>query len=162
MGDLASLPTGRLQWRAGAEQGAYDMKIGMIFAAAAALSIALPAAAQAPAEPPGAIVTLYRAAPGQQVALLQWLANQERAAAAAGVPASRLYVHQNGDAWDYLLIAPELTEAQDDAVEAAAKQLGIPTGPGVGIDLRKHVAWHTDTLVAGPTSVADYLKRIGQ
>ena len=140
------------------------MKIGMILAAAAALSIAMPSAAlaQATPEPAGATVTLYRAAPGHQVQLLQWLANQERAAAAAGVPASQLYVHQNGDAWDYLLIAPDLTDAQDDAVDAAAKKLGIPTGPGVGIDLRKHVAWHTDTIVAGPSSVADYLKRVGQ
>lgn len=140
------------------------MKFGIILAAAAAISIAMPSAAlaQAPAEPAGATVTLYRAAPGHQVMLLQWLANQERAAAAAGVPASQLYVHQNGDSWDYLLIAPDLTDAQDDAVEAAAKQLGIPTGPGVGIELRKHVAWHTDTLAAGPTSIADYLKRIGQ
>ncbi|HEU4497796.1 MAG TPA: hypothetical protein VFR60_00525 [Sphingomicrobium sp.] len=140
------------------------MQIGMIFAAAAALSVAMPSTvlAQAPAEPPGATVTLYRAAPGHQVMLLQWLAQQERAAAAAGVPASQLYVHQNGDSWDYLLISPDLTDAQDDAVDAAAKRLGIPTGPGVGIELRKHLAWHSDTLAAGPTSVAEYLKRIGQ
>jgi hypothetical protein len=139
-----------------------NMKLGMILAAAAALSISSNAMAQTPAEPAGAIVTLYRAAPGHQVMLLQWLAQQERAAAAAGVPASQLYVHQNGDSWDYLLIAPDLTDAQDDAVEAAARRLGIPTGPGVGIELRKHISYHTDTLVAGPTSVADYLKRIGQ
>lgn len=140
------------------------MKIGMIFAVAAACAIATPAAvpAQTPAEPGGATISLYRAAPGHQVMLLQWLAQQERAAATAGVPASQLYVHQNGDSWDYLLIAPELTDAQDDAVDAAAKKLGIPTGPGVGIELRKHIAYHTDTLVSGPTSVADYLKRIGQ
>ena len=139
------------------------MKYGMIFAVAAAVSIAIPPSvlAQAPAEP-GATVTLYRAAPGHQVMLLQWLARQDQAAAAAGVPASQLYVHQNGDSWDYLVIVPDRTDAQDDAVDAAAKKMGIPTGPGVGIDLRKHIAWHTDTLVSGPTSVADYLKRIGQ
>ena len=137
------------------------MKIGMILAAAAATLCLWSTPALAQAEP-GATVTLYRAAPGHQVMLLQWLANQDRAAAAAGVPASQLYVHQNGDAWDYLLIVPGRTDAQDDAVDAAAKRLGIPTGPGVGVDLRKHVAWHTDTLAAGPTSVADYLKRIGQ
>ncbi|HET9398121.1 MAG TPA: hypothetical protein VFO45_04815 [Sphingomicrobium sp.] len=140
------------------------MKLGMIIAAAAAVSIALSpsALAQAPAEPGGATVTLYRAAPGHQVMLLQWLARQDQAAAAAGVPVSHIYVHQNGDAWDYLLIVADRTDAQDDAVDAAAKKLGIPTGPGVGVDLRKHVAWHTDTLVSGPMSVADYLKQIGQ
>lgn len=140
------------------------MKLGMIFAAAAAISIIMPSTvlAQAPAEPGSATISLYRAAPGHQVMLLQWLAQQERVAAAAGVPASQLYVHQNGDSWDYLLIAPETTKAQDDAFEAAAKRLGVPTGPGVGIELRKHVASHTDTAVAGPMSVADYLRRIGQ
>ncbi len=140
------------------------MKLGMIFAAAAALSIAMPsiALAQTPTEPASATVTLYRAAPGHQVMLLQWLAQQERVAAAAGVPFGQLYVHQNGDSWDYLLIAPDTTDAQDDAFDAAAKRLGVPTGPGVGIELRKHVAWHTDTIASGPMSVADYLKRIGQ
>lgn len=140
------------------------MKLGMILVAAAAISVAVPtsATAQAAPQPSGATISLYRAAPGHQVALLQWLAQQERVALAAGVPASVLYVHQNGDAWDYLLIAPDTTDAQDDALDAAAKRLGVPTGPGVGIELRKHVAWHTDTLVSGPTSIADYLKRIGQ
>ncbi len=130
-------------------------------AAAVLVTVSTAAVAQAP-QPPEAIVSLYRAAPGHQVMLLQWLAQQERAAAAAGVPASQIYVHQNGDSWDYLLIAPELTDAQDDAVEAAAKRLGVPTGPGIGIELRKHVAHHTDTAVIGPMSVADYLQRIGQ
>ncbi|HEU0310117.1 MAG TPA: hypothetical protein VFR36_02690 [Sphingomicrobium sp.] len=137
------------------------MKHRMILAVAAACALAWPVAVSAQSTP-GATVTLYRAAPGHQVMLLQWLAQQERVAAAAGVPASQLYVHQNGDSWDYLLIAPDTTEAQDDALEAAAKRLGVPTGPGVGIELRKHVAWHTDTLVSGTTSIADYLKRIGQ
>jgi hypothetical protein len=137
------------------------MKLGMIFAAAAALSCGIPTMAVAQ-DQPGAIISLYRAAPGHQVQLLQWLAQQERVAVAAGVPFGQLYVHQNGDAWDYLLIAPDTTDAQDDAFDAAAKKLGVPTGPGVGIELRKHVAWHTDTQVSGPTSVADYLKRIGQ
>lgn len=138
------------------------MKLTLILAAAAASIMSSQALAQSAAEPAGATISLYRAAPGHQVMLIQWLAQQERAAAAAGVPASQLYVHQNGDSWDYLLIAPDLTDAQDEAVEAAARRLGIPTGPGIGIELRKHLAWHTDTAVAGPSSIADYLKRIGQ
>ena len=136
----------------------------IIFAvAAAAFCLSVPALAQTqPPSPPEAIVSLYRAAPGHQVALLKWLEQQQRVAAAAGVPASQLYVHQNGDSWDYLVIAPVTTDAQDDALEAAARRLGVPTGPGVGIELRKHIASHTDTFVAGPSSIADYLRRIGQ
>lgn len=138
------------------------MKRALAAAAAISLALSTQVAAQAPAEPGEAIVSLYRAAPGHQMQLLQWLAQQERVSAAAGVPTSQIYVHQNGDSWDYMLVAPVLTDAQDDAVEAAAKRLGVPTGPGVGIELRKHVAWHTDTMVAGPMSIADYLRRIGQ
>ena len=138
------------------------MKNEMILAVAVASACLWSTPVLAQTEPSGATVSLYRAAPGHQVMLLKWLADQERAAAAAGVPASKLYVHQNGDAWDYLLVSPELTDAQDDAVDAAAKRLGIPTGPGTGVDLRKHIAWHTDTMAIGPMSVADYLKHIGQ
>ena len=103
------------------------MKIGMIFAAAAACAWRRRRRCR-PSRYPRHRHALP-AALGHQVMLLQWLANQERAATAAGVPASQLYVHQNGDAWDYLLIAPDLTDAQDDAVEAAAKKPGHPDRP---------------------------------
>src|SRR3954465_9195012 len=82
------------------------------------------------AEPPKARVALYRAAPGQQVALLRWLASQDRAAQAAGVPTGQIYAHTAGDSWDYLAIDPITTPAQDKAVEAAQKKMGLGTGPG--------------------------------
>ena len=62
------------------------MKLKLILAAAAACAMTVPAVAQ---DAPQYIVSLYRAAPGQQVALLKWMANQDRAATAAGVAASR-------------------------------------------------------------------------
>ena len=141
--------------------GECTMKAHILGAAMAALAAALaaPAAAQ---QPQSAIISTYHAAPGHQVALLKWLAERERISAAAGVPASRLYVHQDGSGWDYLLIAPATTPAQDEAIEAAAKRLGLGAGPGVGIELRKHIADHSDTFVSGPMSVADYLAAIGQ
>ena len=137
------------------------MGFKLALAAAAALTLSLPAIVSAQSVG-RAIVTTYRAAPGHQVELLKWLAQQQRIAAAAGVPASQLYVHANGDSWDYLLIAPQTTQAQDDALEAAAKRLGLPTGPRVGIELRKHVGSHTDTIVRGPMSVTAYLGEIGE
>ena len=75
-------------------------------------------------DPPKARVALYRAAPGQQVALLKWLAAQNRAAQAAGLPVGQLYAHTDGDSWDYLAIDPVTTPAQDAAVDAAAKKWG--------------------------------------
>lgn len=114
--------------------GGDTMKSLLGFAVGAlALTIAIPASAQMPQS---ATITTYRAAPGHQVELLRWLARQNTVSEAAGVPAAQLYVHLDGASWDYLVIAPDTTEAQDNAVEAAARRMGVPTGPGVGIELR--------------------------
>jgi hypothetical protein len=137
------------------------MKIGMILAAAAATLClwSTPAAAQ---DTPQHIVSLYRAAPGQQVALLKWMARQDQASQAAGLPASQIYVHTSGDSWDYLVINPVTTDAQDDAVEAAAKRMGIVSGPRASIEFRTMIASHTDTTANGPQSAAQILAALGE
>src|SRR5206468_943585 len=78
--------------------------------------------------PPKARVALYRAAPGQQVALLKWLATQDRVSQAAGLPPTQLYAHTDGDSWDYMAIDPVTTPAQDAAIDAAAAKMGLPSG----------------------------------
>lgn len=135
------------------------MKLGLSIACLAA-SLAAPLAAQ-PADQ-NKIVTLYRAAPGHQLQLLQWLARQDAAGRAAGLPASQLYVHQNGASWDFMIISPVATPEQDRATEAELKRMGGPSGPKLGLEMRQHVAEHSDTFVAGPTTAADWLKRIEQ
>jgi hypothetical protein len=106
------------------------------------------------------IVSLYRVAPGQHVAFLEWMAANEAAAAQAGVAASQWYAHMNGDQWDYLMIAPETTDEQDAAVDAALQAQGQPTGPAGSIEFRKYMAWHTDTFVVGPMTAAELLAAI--
>jgi hypothetical protein len=113
-------------------------------------------------EPPRARIALYRAAPGQQVALLKWLAGQNRAAQAAGVPTGKLYAHTDGDSWDYLAIDPVTTPAQDAAVDAAAKKMGMPAGPAASLEFRKYIAVHTDTFAIGPVTPEQYLAMAGQ
>ena len=113
-------------------------------------------------DPPKARVALYRAAPGQQVALLKWLAAQNRAAQAAGLPVGQLYAHTDGDSWDYLAIDPVTTPAQDAAVDAAAKKMGMATGPASSLEFRKYISMHTDTFVIGPVTPAQYLAMAGQ
>lgn len=137
------------------------MKLKLAFAATAALAFAVPGTAFAQAAP-GQVVSIYRAAPGQQVALLKWLASQERASAAAGVAPSQLYVHTDGDSWDYVVISPQTTAAQDDATDAAAAKMGLVSGPRAGIELRKYISSHTDTMARGPSSIGDYLAAIGE
>jgi hypothetical protein len=116
----------------------------------------------ATSEPPKARVALYRAAPGQQVALLKWFAAQNRAAQAAGVPVGQLYAHTDGDSWDYMAVDPVTTPAQDAAIDAAAKKMGMATGPAASLELRKYISIHTDTYVIGPVTPAQYLALAGQ
>ena len=112
--------------------------------------------------PPKARVALYRAAPGQQVALLKWLAAQDRASQSAGVPTGQIYAHTDGDSWDYLAIDPVTTPAQDAAVDAASKKMGLAIGPASSIEFRKYISVHTDTFVIGPVTPAQYLAMVGQ
>ena len=116
----------------------------------------------ASSDPPKARIALYRAAPGQHVALLRWLAAQDRVAQSVGLPASKLYAHTDGDSWDYLAIDPVTTEAQDAAADAAAKKAGMPFGPASSIEFRKYVSVHTDTFAVGPMTPAQYLALVGQ
>jgi membrane-bound lytic murein transglycosylase B len=136
------------------------MRIKMLLAAAAALGCALaaPASAQVPGQ---AIIAIYHVAPGQHVNFLRWLDQQDRIATAAGVARGQFYAHLDGDSWDYLMINPVTTPAQDAAVEAAGKRMGVNTMRG-GIELRKYISSHTDTFVRGPMSAADYLALLGE
>lgn len=135
------------------------MKSKLILAAIAACAFVVPAYGQ---EVPEHIVSLYRAAPGQQVALLKWIARQDQAAQAAGLPATQIYVHTSGDSWDYMVINPVTTKAQDDAVDAAAKKLGISSGPRASIEFRTMIAVHTDTTTNGPQTAAQILAALGE
>lgn len=137
------------------------MRFRLLVASAAAISFAF--ATPAPAQQTGrAVVSLYRAAPGHQVELLKWIAEQDRISAAAGLAPGQVYAHTDGDSWDYMVIYPQTTPAQDDAVDAAAKKMGLPSGPMVGIELRKHIAIHTDTLARGPMTASQMLGTLGQ
>lgn len=105
------------------------------------------------------IISTYRVAPGQHIAFLEWMTNQEAASRDAGLPVGVWYVHQNGASWDFLQISPdiELTDEQEAAGDAAAAARGLPTGAAAGIQLRQFVAEHTDTFAGGPSTAAELL-----
>lgn len=138
------------------------MKLAAAAALGAIASGSIVYAQAGAADPPKVRVALYRAAPGQQVALLRWLAEQNRAAQAAGVPIGQFYAHTDGDSWDYLAIDPVTTPAQDAAIDAQLKKMGRPTGAGQSLEFRKFIASHTDTFAIGPTTPAQYLVLAGQ
>jgi hypothetical protein len=118
--------------------------------------------AQAGPPPPRAVVSLYHAAPGQQEALLRWFAGQDRAALAAGVAPMQLYIHTDGDSWDYMGINQVTTPAQDDAIEAAARKLGVSGGVQASMELRRYIASHTDTFTVGPITAEQALSRMAR
>src|SRR4051794_38196095 len=136
------------------------MKLKYAIAAAVALA-SIPAAPAAAQTPGTGIIAIYHVAPGRHVEFLKWLDQQDRIAAAAGVPRGQFYAHTDGDSWDYLVINPVTTPAQDAALDAAGKRVGVNMMRG-GIELRKHITSHTDTFVRGPMSAADYLAMLGE
>jgi hypothetical protein len=107
-------------------------------------------------------VEIYRIAPGQHVAFLKLIALYDQANEAAGLPPRQLYVHQDGADWDFLIIQPneDWTEQQRAKVKAALTRLGAPQGAQFFIEIRKLMAEHTDTVASGPTTAADWLKRL--
>lgn len=136
------------------------MKKAFLTLSIAGLALAAPLHAQQAM--PESIVSIYRAAPGHQEALLKWFAQQDEAAKAAGRPVSQLYVHQDGASWDFIWISPRNTPEQDRAVEAASQRMGMRAGPRMGLELRQHIAEHSDTFAAGPMTAADWLKQLGE
>jgi hypothetical protein len=137
------------------------MFIKALAASAALIICALATPASAQPNPGRAIVSIYHIAPGQQAAFLKWQAQQDRISTAAGVAPGQLYVHTDGDSWDYMIVNPVTTEAQDAALEAAGKKMGVNTARG-GLQMRTYVNSHTDTFVRGPMSAADYLAMVGE
>ena len=66
-----------------------------------------------PAPEPGhAMVSLYRIAPGKQLAFLKWMATRDAIDQQLKLPRAHWYAHMDGDSWDYIAIAPQLTDAQ--------------------------------------------------
>ncbi len=106
-------------------------------------------------QPPHARVALYRIAPGKQLDFLKWMASTEAIAKEAGVPASQVYAHTSGDSWDYMQVAPDLSNEQQAKVDEITKKHGGKTGFPAGLEFRTFVAWHTDTDVIGPVTAAD-------
>ena len=137
------------------------VKLALAAATGAAAAGTVAYAQMPPAGPPRSTVTIYRAAPGQQEALLRWLADQDRVSQAAGMPPGQIYIHLDGDSWDFVGITPTPTPAQDAAIDAAARRLGMPSGARRALDFRKMISSHTDTFTIGPMTAAQAVAGIG-
>ena len=106
-------------------------------------------------KPPTARVALYRIVPGKHLEFLKWVAENDAIDKEAGVPVSQIYAHTNGDSWDYMQVAPDLSDAQQARVDEVSRKHGRKTGFAASLEFRTMVAWHTDTMVIGPVTAAD-------
>ena len=111
---------------------------------------------------PTARVALYRVAPGKHLEFLKWVAENDAIDKEAGVPVSQIYAHTNGDSWDYLQVAPDLSDAQQARVDEVARKHGRKTGFAASLEFRTMMAWHTDTMVIGPVTAADLVAAAGK
>ncbi|HEX7374631.1 MAG TPA: hypothetical protein VF277_06625 [Steroidobacteraceae bacterium] len=130
--------------------------------AAALLGLSLGQSAARAADVPSQQVEIYRIAPGQHVAFLKLISQYDAANIEAGLPPRQLYVHQDGADWDFMIIqsAADWTDEQRTKFRAALKRMGAPTGAQFFIEVRKLMAEHTDTVVTGPTTAAEWLKNL--
>lgn len=112
-------------------------------------------------QPSQAMVSLYHIAPGKHLAFLKWMAARDAIDAQLNLPRAHWYAHIDGDSWDYLMIGPQLTDAQQKRVNDAAMAKGLTVGPKASIEIRQFIASHTDTLSAGPMTATELSAEMG-
>jgi hypothetical protein len=132
-----------------------NRRAALALVAVCSLAVAAPRWTQDKAEPGRARISIYRVAPGRHLELLKWLAAREEITKEAGVPATQLYAHNDGDSWDYLLIWPITTAEQDRKLDELAARKGLKTGFAASIEFREMLASHTDTYASGPMTAAE-------
>jgi hypothetical protein len=69
-------------------------------------------AADAPTEVPRKLVEIYRIAPGQHAAFLEFIARCDEANRRGGLPPRELYVHSDGAGWDFMIDHPAGVDAR--------------------------------------------------
>ncbi|HEY0624074.1 hypothetical protein [Sphingomonas sp.] len=140
--------------------------------AVAALALPLvPAAAQEAPKPspaqeawPEAWFEIFKLAPGKQEEFIRRIAQADAVAAAGGQPPIQLFFHENGADFDVIIFKPvtgfKPTPAQQAAMDAKRKELGMESGPAYFVGIRELIAEHTDSKTYGPLSAATWLARL--
>lgn len=143
------------------------MKFRFLLALVGAVAIVLPAAAQTAPQPewPETWFEIFRLAPGKHEQFVRDIAKADEVAKAGGQRPIRLFFHEYGADFDVIIMKPvgeypDPTPAQQAAMDAKAKELGLPSGPAYFVRIRDAIAEHTDTKTVGPISAAEWLARL--
>ena len=108
-------------------------------------------------------IATYRAVPGKQIELLKWFAKEDAVSKEAGLPiAKKIYIHSEGESWDFLLISDPRSEEQIKKWRTAAKKLGFPIGLKGAMEMRALFAEHSETIVSGPFYADEILEKLGE
>ena len=139
----------------------------------ALLILAAPAQAQnQPAEPSSVAAAvdmttptfeMFRLAPGKTEAFIRSMAEWDKVSIAGSQPPTQLFLHAGGEGWDVLLYKParpKPTPAQEAAMAAKIKELGLPTGALYYITVREKMADHIHFEASGPTTAAQWVAEL--
>jgi len=109
------------------------------------------------------VFEMFRLVPGQTEAFIRSMAVWDKVSVAGGQPPTQLFLHEGGEGWDLLLYKParpKPTPAQEAAMTAKAKELGLATGPRYFLEIREQMADHTHFEGLGPTTAAQWLEEL--
>lgn len=113
------------------------------------------------APPARKLIEIYRIAPGKHEEFLRFIAYLDDINVKAGLPPRDLYVHNDGAAWDFIIIQPASTPADKaEALSRAWDEAGAPSGANFFLKIREFIVEHSDTFATGPTSARDYLSGV--
>ena len=141
-------------------------KLPLLILVLAGSALAQDKAADAPAakvEMTMPVFEMFRLAPGQTEAFIRSMAVWDKVSIAGGQPPTQLFLHEGGEGWDVLLYKParpKPTSAQDAAMAAKIKELGLTTGALYFLEIREQMADHTHFEASGPTTAEQWLKEL--
>ncbi len=140
----------------------------MRFLSFAMLALAVPAFAQdKPTEPKVEMTTetfeMFKLAPGKTEAFIRALAEWDKVTVAGGGAPTKLFLHAGGEGWDVLLYKParvKPTPAQEAAMAAKIKELGLATGAMYFVEIREQMSDHIHFEADGPMTAAKWVAQI--
>lgn len=141
------------------------LSLALLILAGSALAQGKSAAEPAPAkaEMTAPVFEMFRLAPGKTEAFIRSMAVWDKVNVAGGQPPTQLFLHAGGEGWDVLLYKParpKPTPAQEAAMAAKIRELGLPTGALYFIDVREQVADHTHFEAVGPITAAQWVAEL--
>ena len=106
------------------------------------------------------VFEMFRMAPGKTEDFIRSMADWDKVSIAGGQAPTQLFMHAGGEGWDVLLYKParpKPTPAQEAAMAAKAKELGLPSGSMYFLQIRETMADHVHFEATGPTTAEQWL-----